>query len=81
MDLRNPERASSYFFFLAESRATSRSSILWSLLCASWQSTHDPLTAGTCWRIAAGSSWQAEQIFCLGIERLTVIMSPCVAAT
>jgi hypothetical protein len=35
-------------------------------------------TAGTCCRSAADSSWHAEQILDFGIDKLTVVMSPCV---
>jgi hypothetical protein len=39
------------------------------------------LTAGTCCRRAADSSWHAEQILAFGIDKLTVVMSPCVIRT
>jgi len=42
-------------YLLCEARAATRNSIFLSLLCASWQSMHCPLTSGTCCRKAVDS--------------------------
>jgi hypothetical protein len=51
------------------------------LLCASWHSMHCFFAVGLCCDSAADCSWHAKQIWALGIERFSVVMSPCVLAT
>jgi len=42
---------------------------------------HAPFIAGTCFCNSADFSWHAKQINSFGIDRLSVVMSPCVLAT
>lgn len=71
-----PRPLNTYFRSGPVIAASSRSIIRRLLLCASWQSIHDPLTEGTCCRSVVDSVWQAEQIFSFGMDRLTLVMSP-----
>lgn len=65
---------------MGRATATSRSKRARLLVWESWQSMHSCFATGVFGCIVGEFSWQAKQSFSLGINRVSVVMSPWVCA-